>query len=234
MTDAMKAMIRASMWLFGSRLNHFFRDRQGIAATEFAMIAPFMLIAFFGVVEFCSAVAVDRKVTLIAHTLVDLTSQQAPPTISTDSATITDNALQNNFSSGGNIIASYDPTPLQSTISEIYVDHNGNATILWSKSATIQSGATVATLTNSPRNQGDDVTSVVPTELRTPQTYLIFSEVSYLYIPTIGYVMAKAGVNMKDVSYTRPRQATCIVYSGTNEPKLNGTTCQQPMTGAPL
>ena len=44
-------------------------------------------------------------------------------------------------------------------------------------------------------------------------TYLIFSEVSYLYTPTIGYVMAKSGVTLKDVSYTRPRQSTCVYYS---------------------
>jgi hypothetical protein len=42
--------------------------------------------------------------------------------------------------------------------------------------------------------------------------YLIFSEVSYLYVPLIGYVMDKAGVNLKDVAYTRPRQSTCVIY----------------------
>jgi Flp pilus assembly protein TadG len=231
----MKAMIRTWMWPFGSSLNHFFRNRQGVAATEFAMIAPFMLIAFFGTVEFCTAVAIDRKITLVARTLADLTAQQSPPTISTDSATIADIDLQNNFTAGSKIVqSSYDATPLQSTISEVYVDNTGRAIILWSKSAIIQSGANTATLTTSQRNQGDDVSAIVPAELLTHKTYLIFSEVSYNYIPTIGYVMAKTGVNMSDVSYTRPRQATCIVYSGTNEPKLNGTTCQQPLSGAPL
>ena len=51
------------------------RDRRGIAATEFAVIVPLMLVMFFGTVEFSSGVAVDRKVTLIARTLSDLTSQ---------------------------------------------------------------------------------------------------------------------------------------------------------------
>ena len=52
-----------------------FRDRSGIAATEFAVIVPLMLVMFFGVVEFSSALAVDRKVTLVARTLSDLRSQ---------------------------------------------------------------------------------------------------------------------------------------------------------------
>ena len=34
-----------------------------------------MLVMFFGTVEFSSGVAVDRKVTLMARTLSDLTSQ---------------------------------------------------------------------------------------------------------------------------------------------------------------
>jgi hypothetical protein len=45
-----------------------------------------------------------------------------------------------------------------------------------------------------------------------PNQYLISSEVNYLYVPTIGYVMAKNGVNLSDVAYTRPRQSTCVFY----------------------
>ena len=40
-------------------------------------IVPIMLTLFFGVVEFSSGVAVDRKVTLVARTLSDLTSQSS-------------------------------------------------------------------------------------------------------------------------------------------------------------
>ena len=52
-----------------------FVDRRGIAATEFAIIAPMMLIMFFGVIEFSSGIAVDRKVTFVARTETDLVSQ---------------------------------------------------------------------------------------------------------------------------------------------------------------
>src|SRR3984885_6736538 len=50
-------------------------DGRGNAAVEFAVIVPVMLVMFFGTVEFSSGVAVDRKVTLMARTLSDLTSQ---------------------------------------------------------------------------------------------------------------------------------------------------------------
>src|ERR1700751_5655659 len=57
------------------------KDRRGIAATEFAIVVPIMLVMFFGTVEFSSAVAVDRKVTLVAQTLSDLTAPSTKATI---------------------------------------------------------------------------------------------------------------------------------------------------------
>ena len=64
---------------------------------------------------------------------------------------------------------------------------------------------------SSPRAVSSTVT--VPPALAVDGTYLIFSEVSYLYVPTIGYVMAKSGINLRDVAYTRPRQSTCVFFS---------------------
>ena len=56
--------------------------------------------------------------------------------------------------------------------------------------------------------------AVVPTALLVKKTYLIFSEISYKYLPVGGgYVMAKTGITLHDVAYTRPRQSTCVFYS---------------------
>ena len=72
----MKTMSIVSIWLRIRRTAaRMLVDRSGIAATEFAVIVPVMLVMFFGTVEFSSGVAVDRKVTLMARTLSDLTSQ---------------------------------------------------------------------------------------------------------------------------------------------------------------
>src|SRR6266404_8664645 len=89
------------------------QDRRGIAATEFAVIVPIMLVMFFGTVEFSSGVAVDRKVTLMARTLSDLTSQ---------STTVTDIDLTNFFAASAGIMTPYSATPTNSTITELYVD----------------------------------------------------------------------------------------------------------------
>jgi hypothetical protein len=99
------------------------------------------------------------------------------------------------------------------TISQIYIDANSIAKIQWSKAAVITSCAAQATLTTSVRKNGDTVTTMLPSTLLVPSTYLILSEVSYLYTPSVKYVL-KTGLMLSDVSYTRPRQATCIIYSG--------------------
>jgi hypothetical protein len=60
----------------------------------------------------------------------------------------------------------------------------------------------------------------IPAELKVAGTYLIWSEVTYQYVPTIGYVMGTTGVNLGDMSYTRPRQSACVIY-----PTGSSSTC---------
>jgi Flp pilus assembly protein TadG len=209
----MKKMSMSPLWLRVRRCAiNLLEDRSGIAATEFAVIVPVMLVMFFGTIEFSSGVAVDRKITLVARTLSDLTSQS--PT------SVADADLQNFFAASSSILTPYSVSPTQPTISEIYVDASKIAKIQWSKSATIAlvAGAPKATLQNSNRKKGDIVT--IPLALAVPGTYLIWSEVDYRYVPTIGYVMAKAGVPLHDEVFTRPRQNTCVDYPAVVPPAV--------------
>jgi Flp pilus assembly protein TadG len=194
----MKTKLFLSTW---SRLSNAARglavDRSGIAATEFAVIVPIMLVMFFGTVEFSSGVAVDRKVTLMARTLSDLTSQ---------ATSVVDADLTNFFAASKAIMTPYSPTPTQSTITELYVDPTTlTAKVQWSQGTT-------------PRASGSTVT--IPAALKVGGTYLIWSEVSYRYVPAVGYVMLPAGVNLSDTAFTRPRQSSCVLYKQTVCPTL--------------
>lgn len=182
-------------------------DCRGIAATEFAVIVPVMLLIFFGTIEITSALTAYRKVTLVARTLSDLTSQSQ--------ASVDDTEMGNFFAASSGILWPYSVTSTntKSTISEVYVDASKVAKIQWSKSATIDtvSGSTQVTLKNSSRAKGDTVT--LPPTLLVPETYVIWSEVDYKYLPTVGYVMSKVlGVNLQDQAFTRPRLTKCVDY----------------------
>jgi Flp pilus assembly protein TadG len=175
-------------------------DTSGLAAIEFAMIVPLMLVLFFGTVEFSSAVAVDRKVTLMARTLSDLTSQNV---------SVTSTQLTNIFNASTGIMTPYPSTPVNARIVEFYVDANLVVRQIWSAT----SGTTPPT---------GSVT--VPTALKIAGTYLIYSEVAYNYVPFVGYVMAKTGINLNDYTFTRPRQSLCVF----NPPPAAGTSGSCP------
>ena len=181
--DTLLRVRRSARGLFG--------DIRGIAATEFAIIVPVMLLLFFGTNEFASGIAVDRKVTLMARTLSDLTSQNT---------TVTDAQLTNFFNASAAIMTPYSSSPVRSTITELYVDPATLAArVQWSKGS-------------APRTAGTSV--AIPTALQVGGTYLIYSEVSYTFVPTVGYVL-KNSITLSDFTFTRPRQSTCVMYSTT-------------------
>ena len=208
-------MLGLAALVTGSRAlgNELLHDRRGLAAVEFAIILPIVLVLFFGTVEFSSGISEYRKVTLVAHTLSDLTSQTT--------TSVTDVGLSNYFAASSSIVTPYDVTPIKPTISELYVDNNKVAKVQWSKSATVtmSSGSPQVALQTSGHNVGDVV--AIPATLATPGTFLIWSEVSYVYTPSVGYVMGKTGISLKDQSYTRPRFTTCVDYPQANSCALH-------------
>lgn len=193
-SGAMKAISKLRLDLLHSVLG-LCRDCGGATATEFAMIVPVMLLMFFGMVEFTSGVEVDRKLTVMARTLSDLTSR---------SSSVADNDLSNFFAAGTAVMSPYSGTPVRATISELWINSAGQARVQWSRGASPRAAGTVVAIPSQLAEKTDGT--------YLSNTYLIFSEVSYQYVPTIGYVMAKAGVNLHEVAYTRPRQTQCVIY----------------------
>ena len=61
--------------LLSSPPSRFLRDEKGIAAIEFAFIAPIMLFMYFGMAEVATAISVDRKVSHSANVAGDLATQ---------------------------------------------------------------------------------------------------------------------------------------------------------------
>lgn len=185
------------------------RDRSGIVATEFAMIVPIMLVLFFGVVEITNGVAANRDVSIMVHTNADLTSQ---------SSSVKDSDLANFFAASIGVLYPYvtsvtDPK-LKQTIIEFWVNPALQARVQWAKNSDGSPSLTPGTVVN------------IPASLTIANTYVIYSSVNYLYVPTggIGYVMNKAGVTLSDFAFTRPRTSQCVLYDPPTPPP---TTCPQ-------
>ena len=177
------------------------RDDRGSAAVEFAVIVPLMLVMFFGTVEFSSAVAVNRKISMVTQQLADLASRYT---------TVNDTDMNNFGVIGDAMLTPYSATPLKATITEIYIDPaTGVARAQWSK-GDVPRGVGSAVPVPANLVARDATNKIVADQ------YLIFTETSYLYQPAVGYVMGVAGVTLSDKTYMRPRVATCVLYNATS------------------
>ena len=198
-------MMVSPMQKMSLRVRALLNDRSGLAAIEFAFVFPMMVVMYFGVVELSSAIAVDRKATQVARTLSDLTSQ---------SVSVADADLINFGQAAKAIMTPYPPSPLIFSITEVYVDKTtAVARVQWSKALTIDTSGNVVIAATAPHNVGDVV--VLPPGLvvaKAKGTYVIWSEVSYKYTPTVGYVLASTGITFRDAAFTRPRLTLCVVY----------------------
>ena len=176
-------------------LNGFPKNRDGLAAVEFALIVPLMLLIFFGMVETTNGIAIDRKVSVTARTLSDLISQ---------AATVTDDDIANSFLASSAILIPYSSEPVEAKISQIIIDKDKNAKIVWSK------GWSKGAMTTG-RASGPVTLPSKLEALKVPNTYLIWGEVQYLYLPNVPY-LNKEGILLSDQSFSRPRQSVCVIY----------------------
>ena len=56
-------------------MRHFLSDRRGVAASEFAMSLPFLVLLYIGGYQLSDAISAYRKVAVATRTVADLTSQ---------------------------------------------------------------------------------------------------------------------------------------------------------------
>jgi Flp pilus assembly protein TadG len=158
-----------------------------VSAVEFAMLLPLMVTLYLGTVEISQGVGIDRKVTLTTRTVADLASQVS---------SINNSDMSNLLNAASSVIAPYDVSKLKVTVSAVVIDNNNVAKIAWSD-----------TLNGNKRAVGSTVT--LPSALNVANTTLIWSEVSYNYKPTIGYVVTGT-LNLSDQIYMRPRLSDTV------------------------
>jgi Flp pilus assembly protein TadG len=176
-------------------LRRFLADKRGVSAVEFAMLLPLMVTLYLGGAEVSQGIAVDRKMTLVARTLADLTAQ---------ATSVSDTDMGNIKAAATAVIAPFDDAKLGFTISSVIIDAQKVAKIKWSDNRN-----------GTVRNPGDVVT--VNDTLKTSSTYpiyLIWAESKYVYTPTIGYVIT-GPMNLTDQIYMRPRLSDCVLRPNT-------------------
>ncbi len=164
------------------------KDQRGVAAVEFALVLPVMLLMYFGGVEITQAVMVNRLVALTATTVTNLTSQYTTISASTDMPDI--------LNASAEVLAPNPASNAKVVVSLIAIDSKGNATVSWSK-----------TLNGTALTTGQSVT--VPAALAVPNTTLVYGQVTYAYSPAFDFIKS-APFNLRSAVYMSPRNSTTI------------------------
>lgn len=171
------------------RCCHLASDQRGISAIEFSLLMPLMMVMYFGSIEVTDAISADRQVTLVASTVADITTEYT--SVAAGDVTNILNAASTVF---------YPFSNAQVVLSSVVIDANGNAYVDWSA-------------TQNGTQRSGNVTSLVPSALRVANTSLIWGEATYVYRPSLGYVIT-GSFNLYNQIFMRPRLSACVQYTG--------------------
>jgi Flp pilus assembly protein TadG len=100
------------------------KDERGVAAIEFAFIAPIMLAMLIGIVDVSNAVSINWRMVQLNKTLADLTSQ---------STSLTTAQLDNIFTASATVLSPYSGKLPRMEISSVVVGMDRKARVCWSE-----------------------------------------------------------------------------------------------------
>ncbi|MGY6570801.1 MAG: TadE/TadG family type IV pilus assembly protein [Salinarimonas sp.] len=154
------------------RLRAFPLATAGVAAVEFALILPVMLMLYLGMAEVTQGVNINRKLTILSRTVADITSRASDG--------IDNNAMNDIFAASLAVMAPYDASQVSIRLTSVVVrDVNGAAVgeVCWSDGHLIAARAVGANV-------------ALPPGFNAPGSSFILAEVARPYTPTIGHAIS--------------------------------------------
>lgn len=189
----------------------FVRQDGGLAAVEFALILPIMVVLWIGGVEVTQGLSVDRRLNNLASAVGDLVAR---------SKLVTYSDVDLIFDIAPGAMYPYCKTEtacnsagLAMRITAVDMDggNPANGTVAWSRAQG-----------TSAYSDGQNMNSVVPQTLRVANSQILVAEVYYTYRPAIGYVVVGDRA-LNDRMFFVPRLVDKVQLCASNPPP---TTCK--------
>ena len=172
-------------------LRTFRRHEGGLAALEFALVAPIMILLYMGMAELTMAMMAERQAAHSASVVGDLVAQS----INMDAAQLGDI-----FNVGAAIMKPFPASSLAFRVSSIKADGSGVPKVVWSQGhglAALTAGATAAGF---------------PPNLLAPGDSVIEADVAYTYTSPIMQVLPTP-ITYNDSFYLKPRRVAEVPFS---------------------
>ncbi|MEI9885298.1 MAG: TadE/TadG family type IV pilus assembly protein [Rhizomicrobium sp.] len=173
-----------------SWLRKAWKAKSGLAAVEFALLAPIMIAFFLGGIELTDALACKQKVTGMAATAADLVAQET---------NVTNADISNVFSAINSIVYPYPTTGLKIVVSSLSYTSATTGTVTWSDAQN-----TTARVPNT--------TVTVPSGVLASGGSVILTEVTYPYTSKVAKFLSSS-TNMTSTFYARPRRSAAVTRS---------------------
>jgi Flp pilus assembly protein TadG len=183
MRRTLRSMLVAAMRLPGAE--------KGVAAVEFALILPVMLVVYVGTLEASTLITMDRKVQSVAGAVGDLVARADEQ--------LTTSQLQDYFRAASGIMTPYSPTEVLQVVTAVAVAADGTTEVVWTRQYV---NGTYSSTT--PHTVGDEYP--LPTEMIaiSRDSMVIAAEASYAYTPLLGIVIDQP-INLYRSSFFMPR-----------------------------
>lgn len=186
----------------------FARGERGVAAVEFALMVPAMMTVWVGMVVATDALTADKKVTLLARTLADMTTQMQA---------VSQSDMDSIFAATASTLWPHPIDKIGLRVISIDIDGAGKAFVDWSvvPSDTTLRGSYTAL------NRCTEYTKL-PAGLKVARTSVVLAEVAMTYEASVatqivdelfkGSAVAGA-MSLGDSLYMRPRQSTKVTFN---------------------
>lgn len=173
-------------------LRTFGADRRGVAAIEFALIAPVMIMLYLGLAELTLAMMAERRASHAASVVADLVAQ---------SSQMNATQMTDVFQVGDAILAPFPASTLNMRVSSVKADVNAVPKVVWSRGDGMTALGAGATATAVPANllaSGDSV---------------IMAEVSYTWDSPLKKTIPNA-LRFRQTFFLKPRKSPEVVWLG--------------------
>jgi Flp pilus assembly protein TadG len=171
------------------------QNEDGLAAIEFAILAPIMVSMYFGLAEIASAIAVDRSISHATNVAGDLTSQVA---------NVDETDLEDLLTATLRIMDVDSTSKVSISLESWSRDAGGNNTLVGS--ATMNAGAA-----NLPAFNVATVDSTLLNET----AGVVVARVAYLYSPLKLQYM-NTDFTMSDTFILKPRRSSEVTFGNTD------------------
>jgi hypothetical protein len=168
------------------------RDRRGIAASEFALILPMLVMFSLGTIEYSRLILLTQKLQSGAFILADLTARDK---------TLSEEQLENIFLAIDNIIQPFDfATDGKAIVTSIGVDASDDPEVNWQREG---SGELAAA--SEVGEEGGEAALPDDLDISDGET-IIAAEVFFAFEPLFGIGLAPRTIHK--VAYYKPRLGT--------------------------